>query len=108
MSPVLSMCVFFSDKKQMKRLLTGGIFSIRLFSAAALESCKKMLLIFGTVVYLWRGGLGSRGDYFFPKMYCFIDQSEAVFGVFFTIVFLILFDQPSFCLSLHRHPVSPV
>jgi len=64
----------------MKRLFCGFFwFFLKTVSAAALECCKKILLIPEAVVCPWRERVGGR-DCIFSKMYCFTEQSEAVFG----------------------------
>lgn len=102
----------FSQAKSKWRGCFVGIFCLIFFfktaSAAALEWCKKMLLIPETVVYPWRKKLGEGGQYFFPR--CTALQSRVKLIFFFLtiiiIIFLDLFDQLSFCLSLPPPPVS--
>lgn len=106
-SQILFMCVFLrQEAKEEVVFFSDFFFFYKTVSAAALECCKKMLLIPETVVYPWRERLGCGEIIFFPRCTALQTRVKQC-CLLFIIIFLDLFDLPSFCLSLHPPPVSP-
>lgn len=106
-SQILFMCVFLRQEAKEEVVFLVIFFFYKTVSAATLECCKKMLLIPETVVYPWRERLGCGEIIFFPRCTALQTRVKQC-CLLFIIIFLDLFDLPSFCLSLHPPPVSPI